>query len=83
MYNISPSLPANSFKTFIKSIEPDILLISVTLEENIKPMERLIAGFQIIYPKKIPVMIGGAAFRKRTKDNTKNKKPYYLYQIMK
>ena len=42
VYNISPSVPANSVIRFINNIKPDFILISITLLENIKTTKRLI-----------------------------------------
>ena len=42
IYNISPSVPLDSIIRYVKNVRPDIILISVTLEENISVAERLI-----------------------------------------
>jgi len=42
IYNISPSVPLDSIIRYVKNVGPDIILISVTLEENISVAERLI-----------------------------------------
>lgn len=73
VYNISPSIPADSFLDYVKSIEPNLFLISVTLEENIKPVKRLVDKVQLAYSKRIPILIGGAAF---SRDINKNKNDF-------
>ena len=44
---------------YVKNIDPDIILISVTLEENIMAVKRLIN--QIRSKFSIPVVVGGEA----------------------
>jgi methanogenic corrinoid protein MtbC1 len=57
IYNISPSVPLDSIVGYVKNIYPDIILISVTLEENIMAVKRLIN--QIRSKFSIPVVVGG------------------------
>jgi methanogenic corrinoid protein MtbC1 len=57
IYNISPSVPLDSIVGYVKNIDPDIILISVTLEENIMAVKRLIN--QIRSKFSIPVVVGG------------------------
>lgn len=59
IYNISPSVPLDSIVGYVKNIDPDIILISVTLEENIMAVKRLIN--QIRSKFSIPVVVGGEA----------------------
>lgn len=72
VYNISPSVPADSVITYIENIEPDIILISVTNRDNIKAAERLIKQIVLRFDNddnqdnnkhnKIPIVVGGLAF---------------------
>ena len=72
VYNISPSVPADSVITCIENIEPDIILISVTNRDNIKAAERLIKQIVLRFDNddnqdnnkhnKIPIVVGGLAF---------------------
>lgn len=66
-FNLSPSTPANSLVEFIKTIHPTAILISVTLEDNIKPAQRLVKKI-IDANKKLDVFVGGQAF-----DNNRSK----------
>ena len=66
-FNLSPSTPANSLVEFIKTIHPTAILISVTLEDNIKPAQRLVKKI-IDANKKFDVFVGGQAF-----DNNRSK----------
>src|SRR6187200_1594296 len=59
IYNISPSVPLNSIIRYVKNVGPDIILISVTLEENISVAERLINEIRSKFH--IPVVLGGSA----------------------
>lgn len=72
VYNISPSIPADSVISYIENIEPDIILISVTNPDNIKAAERLIKQIVLKFDNednqnnnkhnKIPIVVGGLAF---------------------
>ena len=66
-FNLSPSTPANSLVEFIKTIHPTAILISVTLEDNIKPAQRLVKKITDS-TKKLDVFVGGQAF-----DNNRSK----------
>ena len=59
IYNISPSVPLDSIIRYVKNVGPDIILISVTLEENISVAERLINEIRSKFH--IPVILGGSA----------------------
>ena len=59
IYNISPSVPLDSIIRYEKNVGPDIILISVTLEENISVAERLINEIRSKFH--IPVVLGGSA----------------------
>jgi MerR family transcriptional regulator, light-induced transcriptional regulator len=59
IYNISPSVPSDSIISYVKKVEPDIILISVTLEENISAVQRLINEIRSKFH--IPMVVGGAA----------------------
>jgi MerR family transcriptional regulator, light-induced transcriptional regulator len=64
VYNISTSIPTEYIIEYIRELEPDIIFISITLAENIKPAERLIQQIHLKYNSKLPVVIGGSAFNK-------------------
>jgi methanogenic corrinoid protein MtbC1 len=63
VYNISPSVPSESIIGYLKDIEPDIILISITIADNIKPAERLIKEIRLKYHK-VPIIIGGSGLNK-------------------
>jgi methanogenic corrinoid protein MtbC1 len=71
VYNISPSVPADSVISYMENIEPNIILISVTNPDNIKAAERLIKQIVLKFDNdnnrnnkhnKIPIVVGGLAF---------------------
>lgn len=62
VYNISTSIPTDSIIEFIRDLQPDIIFISITLAENIKPAERLVQQIHTKYNNKLPVVVGGSAF---------------------
>ena len=59
-FNLSPSTPANSLVEFIKSIRPTAVLISITLDDNIKAGQRLATKIHNQH-RKLPVYVGGQA----------------------
>ena len=59
-FNLSPSTPANSLVEFVKSIHPTAILISITLDDNIKAGQRLATKIHEEY-KNLPVYVGGQA----------------------
>tara|TARA_Y100000590_G_scaffold305665_1_gene344778 strand:- start:9134 stop:9985 length:852 start_codon:yes stop_codon:yes gene_type:complete len=63
-FNLSPSTPAESLIEFIKSIKPDGLIISITLEENIRSGQRLVTKIHERFAK-LPIFIGGQAFSEK------------------
>jgi MerR family transcriptional regulator, light-induced transcriptional regulator len=62
VYNISTSIPAEFIVDYMHDLQPDIIFISVTLVENIKPSERLIHQIHSKYNHKLPIVVGGSAF---------------------
>jgi methanogenic corrinoid protein MtbC1 len=64
VYNISTSVPAEYVVDYIRDLQPDIIFISISLSENIKPAERLVQQIHVKYNNKLPVVVGGSAFNK-------------------
>jgi MerR family transcriptional regulator, light-induced transcriptional regulator len=62
VYNISTSIPTEYIMDFTRDLQPDIIFISITLEENIKPAERLIQKIHQKYKNRLPIIVGGSAF---------------------
>ena len=62
IYNISTSIPSDYIIDYIRDLQPDIVLVSITLMENIKSAERLIHQIHAKYNNKLPVVVGGSAF---------------------
>lgn len=62
VYNISTSIPSDYIIDYIRNLQPDIVLVSITLVENIKSAERLIRQIHAKYNNKLPVVVGGSAF---------------------
>ena len=61
VYNISTSIPSDYIIDYIRDMQPDIVLVSITLVENIKSAERLIHQIHAKYNNKLPVVVGGSA----------------------
>jgi methanogenic corrinoid protein MtbC1 len=72
VYNISTSIPSDYIIDYIRDLQPDIVLVSITLVENIKSAERLIHQIHARYNNKLPVVVGGSAFNnmKQYQNNT-------------
>lgn len=64
VYNISTSIPTEYIMDFMRDLQPDIIFISITLAENIKPAERLIQKIHQKYNNRLPVVVGGSAFNR-------------------
>ncbi|MGN6631838.1 MAG: cobalamin B12-binding domain-containing protein [Nitrososphaeraceae archaeon] len=62
VYNISTSIPSDYIIDYIRDLQPDIVLVSITLVENIKSAERLVHQIHAKYNNKLPVVVGGSAF---------------------
>ena len=61
VYNITSSLPTNSIESYLDNTNPGIVLISVTLEENINSAIRLVQEIRRSF--NIPIIIGGNAIK--------------------
>ena len=59
IYNMGTSIPTESILDFIKSNKPDVVLLSITLEDNLLAGQRLVKKIKESY--KIPILIGGFA----------------------
>ena len=66
VYNLAPSTPAQHLVNFMITSKPDSIVISVTLEENIKSAQRLVKKIRE-KSKKIPIYVGGQAFENNNK----------------
>jgi len=64
-FNLSPSTPAESLIEFIKTTKPDALIVSITLEDNIKSGQRMVKKIHDTF-KRLPIFIGGLAFTEKT-----------------
>ena len=61
VYNMGTSIPTESILTFIENNKPDVVLVSITLEDNISAGQRLVRKVRNEYD--IPILIGGYAFQ--------------------
>ena len=64
-FNLSPSTPAESLIEFIKTTKPDALIVSITLEDNVRSGQRMVKKIRGAY-KKLPIFIGGLAFSEKS-----------------
>ncbi|MSV26926.1 MAG: cobalamin B12-binding domain-containing protein [Nitrosarchaeum sp.] len=63
VYNMGTSLPTESILSFIESNKPDVILVSITLEDNILAGQRLVKKIKEQY--NIPILIGGFALQSK------------------
>jgi MerR family transcriptional regulator, light-induced transcriptional regulator len=61
VYNITSSLPTNSIESYLSNINPHLVLISVTLEENINSSIRLVQ--EIRKSLNVSLIVGGNALK--------------------
>ena len=59
VYNLAPSAPAESLITFIQDHNPDAVLISITMEDNVKTGQRLVGKISKEFD--VPILVGGQA----------------------
>jgi len=61
VYNITSPLPTNSIESYLDNIDPSIIIISVTLKENINSVIRFVQ--EICQSFNIPIIVGGNAIK--------------------
>ncbi len=59
VFNMSTSIPTDSIMHFIRHNDPDVVMVSITLEDNLKTGQRLIKKIREKFD--VPVMVGGFA----------------------
>ena len=67
VFNISPSVPIESAMYYIEYVQPDLILLSITLEENIKTGRRLVS--KIRSNSSIPIIVGGQAIKESMRES--------------
>ena len=75
VYNISPSVPSESIIDYIKNIEPAIILISVTITDNVKTAERLIKEIRLKF--QVPILVGGSGLKNYNNNEINYENNYY------
>jgi MerR family transcriptional regulator, light-induced transcriptional regulator len=61
VYNAAPSAPAESIVKMIPTCNPHLIMISVTLQDHLRPAIRLTSSIRVKF--KLPVLLGGLATR--------------------
>ena len=61
VYNMGTSIPTESIIEFINMKKPDIILISITIQDNILAGQRLAKKIRV--QSKIPILVGGYAMQ--------------------
>jgi methanogenic corrinoid protein MtbC1 len=60
VFNIAPSVPSTSVISFANKLEPDLIVISITLTENLHAANRLINDILTTKAHHPPILLGGA-----------------------
>jgi methanogenic corrinoid protein MtbC1 len=60
VFNIAPSVPSDSVISFVKKLEPDLIIISITLAENMSSARRLIKNILESKGNISQILVGGA-----------------------
>ena len=74
VFNITSPLPTNSIESYLDNTNPGVVLISVTLEENINSAIRLVQ--EIRRSLQISVIVGGNAIKSASKSQIQLLKKY-------
>ncbi|HET6808799.1 MAG TPA: B12-binding domain-containing protein [Nitrososphaera sp.] len=69
VHNMSPSAPSGSISSYIESTKPALVMVSVTLSENLKAGIRLLNTIRT--KSNVPVLMGGAAIKALGEENRK------------
>jgi methanogenic corrinoid protein MtbC1 len=69
VHNMSPSAPSGSISSYIESTKPVLVMVSVTLPENLKAAIRLLNTIRA--KSNVPVFMGGAAIKALEEENKK------------
>ena len=59
IFNMGTSIPSESILHFIENDKPDLVMVSITLEDNLKAGQRLIKKIKDNF--KVPIVVGGYA----------------------
>jgi MerR family transcriptional regulator, light-induced transcriptional regulator len=69
IHNMSPSAPSGSISSYIESTKPALVMVSITLSENLKAAIRLLNTIRA--KSNVPVFMGGAAIKALEEENRK------------
>ena len=61
VYNMGTSLPTESILSFISNSKPDVVLLSITLKDNLSAGQRLVKKIKDQFS--IPILVGGFALQ--------------------
>ena len=59
VFNLAPSAPIESIVNFIEMEKPDIIMVSITIEDNVRAGQRLVNKIKSSY--NLPILVGGQA----------------------
>ena len=81
--NIAPSVPSDAFISFASKFNPDLIMISITLGENINATNKLINKISESRISFLPILVGGIGIESITikNQNDKLKKVKFLKGI--
>jgi methanogenic corrinoid protein MtbC1 len=59
VFNLGTSIPTESILDFIEQNNPDLVLLSITIDDNLKSGQRLVR--KISKESNVPILVGGLA----------------------
>ncbi len=59
VFNLAPSAPSESILNFIQLENPDLVMVSITIEDNVRTGQRLVSKIKSNH--ELPVLVGGQA----------------------
>lgn len=59
VYNIAPSTPRETLLKYVEEVNPDVVIVSVTLQSRAKAAERLVQELIKSYGDRVTVLVGG------------------------
>lgn len=61
VFNASPSVPAGSILNYVDNNKPELIMLSVTLPENVGAVKRIVRSIVERFGN-VPILVGGSAF---------------------
>ena len=80
--NIAPSTPRDVIIDYVRYKDPDALLLSVTIVDNVEWVDRMVRILRRSYSKEMPIIVGGKVSHMLTSDECRIVKESSLKSIL-